>query len=62
MLDTSSPLYLPPGSVRAILALTVIIFGGAYLIASGAQDAVIGIVGVVAGWYFGKRDAEAPSA
>jgi hypothetical protein len=62
MLDPAHPLYLPKGSIRAILALVVVVFGGAFLIAAGATEAIIGIVGVVIGYYFGRRDAETPVA
>jgi len=65
MFNPQEPLWLPKGSVRAILALFVVITVVGFLIATGGQEALtalVGIVGVVIGWYFGKRDSEEPTA
>ena len=52
----NTPLWLPPGSVRAIiaLALTALVF---YLAVTGSlqADKVLAILGVVVGFYFGTK-------
>ena len=52
----NNPLWLPPGSVRAIiaLALTALVF---YLAVIGSlqADKVLAILGVVVGFYFGTK-------
>ncbi len=49
MLQTDKPLYLPEGSVRAILALGLV---GAYIFGAIAE---LEIVTLALGFYFGKR-------
>ena len=49
MFNAEQPLWLPPGSVRAILALFVVVAGTAYLMATG-QD-VKDIILIAMGWY-----------
>jgi hypothetical protein len=60
MLDPEEPLWLPRGSVRAILALFVTIVGIGFLIAADMAEPIIGFVGLALGYYFAKRDAEQP--
>lgn len=61
-----SPLGLPEGSFRAILAYTLVVFLGFYILASVLSlsddlqppDFLLGIVATVIGFYFGSRTAE----
>ena len=53
LISADHPLWLPEGSVRAVLALAVV---GAFI--AGALDAVE-IVTLVLGFYFGTRAAAA---
>lgn len=52
-----APLYLPKGSIRAILALSLI---GTlmYVVVVGYEvpDALLGLVGAVIGFYFGGKN------
>lgn len=52
MLQTDQPLYLPEGSVRAIIALGVV---AAFI----AGSLPIEVATLVLGFYFGARNAEA---
>jgi len=61
MFNGTEPLWLPKGSVRALIALFVVIGGGAFLIFDGATEAVAATIGSVITWYFVKREDEAPS-
>jgi hypothetical protein len=61
MLDPRYPLWLPKGSIRGVLALLIVVFGGGYLITAGATEAVIAIVSTVATFYFVERGREAPT-
>ncbi len=56
MLDKLNPLWLPKGSVRAILALFIVVTGMAYMIATG-QD-VKDLVLLALGWYTIARVAD----
>ncbi len=58
MLDPKMPLWLPEGSVRAILALFVTVVGFGYLVASGGD--VLPLITLVLGFYFGTRKTAAP--
>ena len=58
MFSSDFPLWLPRGSIRSILALFITIGGGAYLIASGAQEAIIAVVSSVTAFYFVQRQQE----
>lgn len=62
-MNPNEPLGLPRGSVRAILALvlvvSVIAFNAiAMLTGTQPDQATIGLAGMVVGYYFGKRDTE----
>ena len=54
-MNPNEPLWLPPGSVRSLLALFVVIVGVGYLIFVDQAEAVIGFVGLALGYYFGMR-------
>ncbi len=56
MLDKLNPLWLPKGSVRAILALFIVVIGMAYMVANGKD--VEAIVLLALGWYTIARVAE----
>lgn len=52
------PLGLPKGSVRAIIALAVVIGSLVYFgVYKELPQAVAGVLGVVIGYYFGSRTA-----
>lgn len=60
-----SPLGLPEGSLRAMLAYTLVAFVGFYILASilsfsvfNPPDFLLGIVATVIGFYFGSRTGE----
>jgi Carboxypeptidase regulatory-like domain len=62
------PLGLPDGSLRAMLAYTLVAFLGFYIMASilsisefGPPQFLLGIVATVIGFYFGSRSAEGSS-
>ena len=59
MLDPSQPLWLPKGSVRAVIALFVTVVGTAYLVTTGAD--VKDILMLVLGFYFISRVANGSS-
>lgn len=64
LLNPSEPLWLPNGSVRAILALLVVVstilFNGIRIIQGDVPDATtVGLAGMVLGYYFAKRDGDA---
>lgn len=56
--DNGQPLGLPRGSIRALLAL-MIVATALYIVATTGNlpEILIGLVGVVVGWYFGSRGA-----
>ena len=57
--NNKNPLWLPVGSVRAIIALTVVGAGVGMFIAKGnVPEALVGIIGLVIGFYFGKKAGE----
>lgn len=65
----NSPLGLPEGSLRAMLAFTLVAFLGFYVLASilsmselKPPDFLLGIVATVIGFYFGSRSAEERTA
>jgi len=59
MNSKKSPLWLPSGSVRAIIALTVVGAGVGMFIARGdIPQAFTAIIGLVVGYYFGKKAGE----
>lgn len=61
MLDPKQPLWLPAGSVRALLAIFVVGVGMAFLIARGGEQsvaAVVGFMGLALGYYLGKQVAD----
>lgn len=57
MFNSSEPLWLPAGSVRAVLALFVTVVGFGYLVASGGD--VLPLITLVLGFYFGTKDTRA---
>ena len=64
-----SPLGLPEGSLRALLAFLLVSFLGFYVYASVLSlsdfklpDALLGIIATVIGFYFGSRSVEAAGA
>lgn len=54
-LDRHSPLWLPPGSVRSILALAIV---GAYIAGQVSSEVALAVVG----FYFGARGSEGQPA
>jgi hypothetical protein len=59
-MDKRAPLGLPEGTIRAIIAVLVV--GGcvAYLlIYKTLPESLVGIAGIVIGYYFGTRQGEA---
>jgi hypothetical protein len=65
----NSPLGLPEGSLRAMLAYILVTFLGFYVLASVLSisevkppDFLLGIVATVIGFYFGSRSSEAKTA
>ena len=53
------PLNLPRGSVRAILAIIVLVGGFTYLlIYKDVLTEIYALLGVVIGYYYGRRDIE----
>jgi hypothetical protein len=65
----NSPLGLPEGSLRAMLAFTLVAFLGFYVLASilsmselKPPDFLLGIVATVIGFYFGSRTGEGGAA
>lgn len=55
-----SSLWLPPGSVRALLAFGLIggVIVGAFLdMAEGKFTALVGLAGAAIGYYFGSKSA-----
>ncbi|HEV3469615.1 MAG TPA: carboxypeptidase-like regulatory domain-containing protein [Pyrinomonadaceae bacterium] len=63
---TYGPLGLPEGSLRAMIAYTLLVFLGFYILASVLSlsdfrppDFLLGIVATVIGFYFGSRTGEA---
>jgi hypothetical protein len=65
----SSPLGLPEGSLRAMLAYTLVAFVGFYILASilsfsdfKPPEFLLGIVATVIGFYFGSRTGDASTA
>ena len=54
-----TPLWLPPGSVRAILALLIVVTAMfLFMTQREVTDGLIGIVGVVVAFYFNGRTSE----
>jgi hypothetical protein len=65
MFDPKQPLWLPEGSVRAVLALFVVGVGMAFLIARGGEQsiaAIVGFMGLALGYYLGKTTDPKPTA
>lgn len=67
--STYGPLGLPEGSLRALLAFTLVMFLGFYILASVLSlsefrppDFLLGIVATVIGFYFGSRAGEGGGA
>ncbi len=56
LLNGDAPLWMPPGSVRALIAIAVVV---GYFIKTGSVDK--DIVMLVLGFYFGSRAARAVS-
>jgi hypothetical protein len=53
------PLYLPAGSVRAIIALALIGTACACVACNKTiPEGFFGMAGIVVGWYFAKREAK----
>ncbi|RLG20947.1 hypothetical protein DRN72_04400 [Methanosarcinales archaeon] len=50
------PLWMPEGSVRAILAMVVVVFSLITVLREGEiPQSLLGILGMVMGFYFGVR-------
>jgi hypothetical protein len=47
--DKRQPLWLPPGSVRALLAIWIVVLGTVYLMFTGGE--IKDIVLIALGWY-----------
>jgi len=61
MFNKNLPLGLPEGSVRAIIALSVVgVALAKFFIDDAVPDQLLAIVGVAVGFYFGSRTAEPP--
>lgn len=61
-MNPNEPLGLPHGSVRAILALMVVgATVGAYALSGQVAEGLIGIAGMVIGYYFGTRSGSGPA-
>ena len=57
--NSKEPLWLPKGSVRAIIALAVVGAGiGMFAIKGNIPEALVGIIGMIVGFYFGKKAGE----
>ena len=56
--DNKSPLWLPPGSIRAILAL-LLVGGGLFtvLATNDIPQCLLGLIGAVVGFYFGAKQS-----
>jgi hypothetical protein len=52
------PLWMPPGSVRAILALSIVwsAIAGVFLLPAEAAGLLLGVAGVVSTWYFKSKE------
>lgn len=65
MLDPKQPLWLPQGSVRALLAIFVVVVGVLYLLWKGGDQstaAMIGFIGLALGYYLrGMTDTKETS-
>ena len=59
-MNSEHPLGLPPGSVRAILALAIVgaAIAGVFLLAAEAAGLLLGLAGVVTTFYFKARSTE----
>lgn len=62
MFDKASPLWLPPGSVRSILAIIIVLTTMALFVTGNAPDGLVAIAGAIVGWYFNKTGADKPEA
>lgn len=62
-MNPNQPLWLPPGSVRAVLAL-MLVGVLSYLAVTGQikAESFIGIVAAVVAFYFGTKAARPPSS
>ena len=61
MFNSTEPLWLPKGSIRAIIALFVVVAVVLFFIGVGGEVAVAalaGTLGSVITWYFTNRDKE----
>ncbi len=57
-MPNQNPLGLPRGSVRAIIALVIVLASlVAYIVYNDLPQAMAGVLGVVIGYYFGSRNA-----
>ena len=57
-MDPNHPLGLPRGSVRALLAIFIVMAALVYfLLYQDLPQALAGVLGVVIGYYFGSRTA-----
>lgn len=55
MLDKTNPLWLPPGSVRSLIALIVVGTTMALFVSGNAPDGLVAIAGAIIGFYFTQR-------
>ena len=56
----NTPLWMPEGSVRAILALMIVLSAiiGVFFLAPEVAGLLLGLAGIVTGFYFKTREAE----
>jgi hypothetical protein len=56
--DRPPPLWMPHGSVRAILALSIVwsAIAGVFLLPPEAAGLLLGVAGVVSTWYFKSKE------
>lgn len=54
----NKPLWMPEGSVRAILALGIVgsAIAGVFMLSAEAAGLLLGLAGVVTTWYFKARE------
>lgn len=56
MLDKNNPLWLPPGSVRAIIALIIVITTMVLFVVGTAPGELVAVAATIVGFYFTQRN------